>query len=136
MPKQGGKRVFLSFEYKRDRRIAQKLEKEARGRGYPARVIDLSLSESYELGSGEWQSKARKAIQGCQLFVVVLGQDTHNAPGVRREIRFAKQFHKEIIHILPPGTNWSKHDLITDRPLEPWEWKKLDPYFDSNFGRH
>ena len=32
MPKQGGKRVFLSFEYKRDHRMAQKLEKEARGR--------------------------------------------------------------------------------------------------------
>ena len=136
MAKQDGKRIFLSFEYKRDHRNALRLEKQARGRGYPARVIDLSLSVTYESGRGEWENKARTAILGCQLFVVVLGQDTHNAPGVEREIKFAKEFNKQIIHVRPVETKWRPHRLIVDRPLEPWDWQILDKYFDSNYGKH
>ena len=98
-------------------------------------AIDLSLAESYKPGNGEWENKARAAIKGCQLFVVVLGKDTHSAPGVEREIRFAKQFGKEIIHVLPDGTSWRRHRLIIDRPLVPWDWKVLDGYFNSNLIR-
>ena len=107
----------------------------AKGRGYPAPIFDLSLRERYATSKTEWVAKARSKIHLCQLVVVILGQDTHNAPGVKREIQLAKELNKQIIQVRRKGTNWGPHRLLDDRPLIDWDWTKIDRYFDSNYGK-
>ena len=134
--RQGGKRIFVSFEYDRDHSTALNLTNTAKGRGYPAPIFDLSLRERYTAANSAWVPKARSMIQKCQLLVVILGQDTHNAPGVKREIQLAKELGKQIVQIRRKGTGWGPHSLLEDKPLIDWNWSEIDKYFDSNYGQH
>lgn len=132
---QSGKCVFISFEYDHDYPRARTLIGQARGRGYPKPVFDVSLEEQYQIHNDKWVREASKRIKSSQLVVVLLGPNTHNAPGVAKEIQIAKDRGKQIIQIRPQRTRWSAHPLLSDKEVITWRWKRLDRYFDSNYGK-
>lgn len=131
-----GERVFVSFEYDRDHASARNLVAQARTRGYPEPISDLSIREQFKASKHQWIPEAYKAIKKCGLFVVLLGSDTHNADGVRREIKHAKKNNRRIIQIRPQGKTFSSHPLLPNYKVIVWKWRNLDPYFDSQYGRH
>ena len=127
-------RVFVSFEYERDLANARNLIAQAQYR-YGRSVVDMSLSEPYRADTGEWVNKARAAISNSDVIIVLLGPNTHNAPGVTREIKLAKSLGKPVIQVRPQAKAWRVHQLLTEENLIVWKWKNLDPYFESNFGK-
>ena len=48
------------------------------------RINDFSLEESFP--DGKWISRAQRAISKCDVVVVLLGRNTHNASGVLEEL--------------------------------------------------
>ena len=71
-------KIFVSFEFDEDKDLKNNFYERAR-KNTQHHVHNCSLNEEY---SDEiWKSKARSAIKECDVVVVLIGQDTHNAPG-------------------------------------------------------
>ena len=114
-------KIFASFEFDKDNKLRGDFFGQAKTLTQH-RVCNQSLSEPYP--SQAWKSKARKAIQGCDVVVVLVGQDTHNAPGVRTEVDIARSLGKRVIQIRP--RKWT-YDGVRglEEPMR-WRWKRIN----------
>jgi nucleoside 2-deoxyribosyltransferase len=121
-----GVRLFVSFEYDQDLQSARNFVTQARGRGYARPILDNSLNEERRSQDSAWMKKARHLIRGSDIVVIILGPDTHNAPGVAKEIQVAVELNKKIIQIRPQGSTYSGHPNLKSQVLV-WRWKNLDP---------
>jgi hypothetical protein len=115
-------KIFVSFEYNADLQNARNFVAQAKSRGYAHPILDLSLTEHRP--ESQWKSEATRAIRGCDVFVVLLGQNTHNAWGVKWEVDEAHKANKRIVQVRPQGKKWNP--LIAERPMVTWRWKRLD----------
>ena len=118
--------IFVSFEFDKD--------KDLQGNFYTQvehetnhRIRDRSLHESYP--DKAWKNKARNAIRPCDVAVVLIGQNTHNAPGVIVETDMARSLNKPIIQIRPQGRPYKGLTRLGE-PI-PWKWKKINAKLDS-----
>lgn len=115
-------RVFLSFEFGRDDELHHNFYSQAPLRsGYE--IIDCSLNEQYH-PDAQWLNKARAQIKKSDIVIVMLGQDTHNAPGVEKEVTVANQLKKPMFQVLPQGrTHGEVHGA---GEVVRWKWKRID----------
>jgi len=65
--------------------------------------------------------------------IVVVGKDTHNAPGVKEEASIAKHLDKPILRIHPQRSNYGGLDSVGE--LIPWKWEKIDAKIDELLDR-
>ena len=91
-------KIFLSFEFDRDSELKNNFYEQAKTLS-PHRILNSSLNEAYP--NEDWKSRARSAISQCDIVIVLVGQDTHNAPGVKTEIEIAGQMGKPIFQVVP-----------------------------------
>ncbi len=87
-------------------------------------VIDYSLQEAYRPHDDSWLKKANLQISRSDIVIVVIGEDTHNAPGVEKEVTLANQQNKPIFQILPQNRADGKVDEAGK--VIPWKWKQID----------
>ena len=121
-------RVFLSFEFDKDEKPHRNFYAQAK-RGDSRHVIcDYSLNETYRPDEN-WVQKARKKISQCDIVIVMTREDTHNAPGVKKEEAIANQLKKPIFQVKPREGNYGKVHGAGE--LIPWEWKKIDGMIDK-----
>ena len=113
--------IFVSFEFCKDNNLKNNFFSQAKN-NTNHKVVSCSLDEKYE--DAEWEKKAREAIRGCDVVVVLIGQDTHNAPGVRVETDMAKSFKKPIIQVRPHGRAYDGLSHL-GKPIT-WEWKRIN----------
>ena len=116
--------IFVSFEYDRDNDLKNNFFRQAETET-THRVENCSLNESHK--TNKWKSKARKAIRGCDVVVVLIGPNTHNAPGVRVETDMARSFKKPVIQVIPqdrPYKNGLPY-LKRNEPI-PWDWEIIN----------
>ena len=116
--------IFVSFEYDKDNDLKNNFFRQAETET-KHRVENRSLNERYE--TNEWKGRARNAIRGCDVVVVLIGPDTHNAPGVRVETSMATSFGKPIIQVIPqdrPYKNGLPY-LKRNEPI-PWDWEIIN----------
>ena len=119
-------RIFVSFEFDKDNDLKNQFFTQAKDLS-PHRVVSSSLNEAYP--TEEWIDKARSAIRGCDVVIVLMGQDTHNAPGVETEIDIARQLRKPIFQIVPQRRTYTGvHGL--DQPIQ-WKWKRINKKLDE-----
>ena len=115
-------KVFLSFEFDKDDELHHNFYMQAKECSQYT-IKDYSLNEPYHPDQ-KWLEKARAQIKKSDIVIVVIGEDTHNAPGVEKEVTIANQLHKPIFQILPQnrtsGAVRGAGDEIT------WDWKKID----------
>ncbi|MCK4723204.1 MAG: hypothetical protein KAT75_07860 [Dehalococcoidia bacterium] len=115
------KKVFVSFDYDNDRHLRSTLIGQARLPDSPFSIVDFSLKESQP--ESAWLSKAQSAIARCDVFIVLLGSNTHRAPGVLKEVKIAKGIRKKRFQLKPQGKNFQ---LVPDAgDVVVWKWKKL-----------
>ena len=55
---------------------------------------------------------------------MVVGEDTHNAPGVEKEVAVAHQLKKPIFQIRPKRRTAS--EVRGAGEVVPWKWKQID----------
>jgi len=72
-------KVFASYDYEHNSDMKNNLIAESKKLDSPFSINDLSLKEK----EPDWQQKARKAIERCEVFIILLGDNTHQASGVR-----------------------------------------------------
>ena len=113
--------IFVSFEFGKDRDLRDSFYKQARLQTQH-RVRNCSLREAYP--TEEWKREAREAIRECDVVVVLIGEDTHNASGVRTEVDMARSFQKPTFQIRPQKRPYTGVAGIGD-PI-PWKWKRIN----------
>ena len=118
-------RIFLSFEFNKDGKLCKDFYAQA-ARGDSCYAIEnYSLDETYRPHSNRaWLKKARSLISQSDIVIVLLGQDTHNAPGVEKEVTITNQEKKPIFQIRPQGSTAGSVDGAGD--VIPWKWKRIN----------
>ena len=90
--------IFVSFEFDKDQDLKNQFYRQAK-QETDHRIRNCSLNESYP--DEAWKNKARNAIGQCDVVIVLIGQDTHNAPGVIAETDMARSLRKPIVQVRP-----------------------------------
>jgi hypothetical protein len=112
-------KVFISFDYEHDSALKDTLIGQSRLADSPFSINDVSLTEK----TPEWQQKARKAIESCDVFIVLLSSNTHQASGVIREVKMAKQLEKIRFQLRKQG-QWPT-PINGAGEVVAWKWKNL-----------
>jgi hypothetical protein len=116
-------RLFISYDYDHDGDIKTFLVGQSRRKDSPFFIEDWSI----KVASRDWRSKARSRIRRADLVLVLCGYYTHQAIGVGKEIKIAKEEgtpyallkgRKKGTVRRPPGT-WFWETI------HPWEWETL-----------
>ena len=117
--------IFVSFEFGQDHDLQNNFYRQAKEEtGHLIR--DCSLHESYP--DQAWKNKAMNAIRQCDVVVVLIGQDTHNAPGVIVETDMARSMNKPIIQVRPQGRAYNGLTCLGE-PI-PWRWRRINGELD------
>ena len=118
--------IFVSFEYDKDKKFKGDFIGQAKSQS-PHRIKDSSLREAYP--DQVWQQQARNAIEGCDVIIVLVGEDTHNAPGVKTEIKFGRRLKKSILQIVRRRSTYRGFTYL-DEPIQ-WNWKLINAKLDE-----
>ena len=118
--------IFVSFEFDNDKALQNNFYRQAKDETNH-RIRDCSLHESYP--DEDWKRKARNAINQCDVVVVLIGQDTHNAPGVIVETDMARRLNKPIIQIRPQGRSYQGLTRLGEPIL--WRWRAINAKLDA-----
>ena len=120
-------KMFVSFDYETDHSLKGDLLAQAKRPDSPFSVTDVSLQEREP--EREWLSKAKSAIAKCDVFVVILGGNTHSAPGVLKEIEIAAGMKKRRFQLRPQGAKWKSMKGAGETIVWTWEnlRRKLSP---------
>lgn len=117
-------KVFLSFEFDKDEKHHRNFYVQSKDCSSHD-IVDYSLNEPYQPHNERtWLKKAHAQIGKSDIVIVVVGEDTHNALGVEKEVTIANQLEKPIFQI----RQQSRKSGMVDGAGEviPWKWKKID----------
>jgi len=103
MPK---KKVFVSFDYSYDLNLKRSLVAQSREPDSPFSINDFSLQESEP--EETWLDEAQSKIARCDVFIAIVGKNTHSAPGVLKEVAIAKGSRKPRFQIRPKGKDYGE----------------------------
>jgi hypothetical protein len=116
------KRVFVSFDFDNDKILKDFIIGQARRKDSPFDVIDTSLKEAAPLRT--WEEKARTAIKGSDLVLVMVGQNTYRAPGVLKEVKMAREQGIRLVQVI--GYKDGDYTSVPDAGrLYAWSWDNL-----------
>lgn len=114
------KKVFVSFDYN-DKELKSTFIGQAGLPDSPFSITDFSLKEVQP--ENEWLSKAQGAIAQCDIFMILLGNNTHQAPGVLKEVKIAKGCRKKCFQLRPQGKNFVPVPGAGE--VIAWKWKNI-----------
>jgi hypothetical protein len=117
------KKVFVSYDYDQDKGLKDLLIGQTHNPQCPFEVTDGSLKEAArETG---WEEKAVSRMQEADLVIVLVGADTHRAPGVLKEVRLARKLDKKVVQLI--GHKDGHHPRVKGGGiLYRWTWKNLE----------
>ena len=118
--------IFVSFEFDKDLDLKNNFYRQAK-QETTHRIRDCSLHESYP--DEAWKNKARDAIRQCDAVVVLIGQDTHEAPGVIVETDMARSLRKPVIQVRSQVRPYNGLTRLGE-PI-PWRWSRINAELDA-----
>lgn len=123
-------KIFCSFEYENDQGRKGSFIHQAEQYG-GLRIHDLSLNRHSP--DDRWRQDVKQRLAQADVMVIVLGPDTHNAPGVGDELSLAGQAGVPYFQAKPQHTNYG----LVGRAIETQQtlWKNLGPYLASHANR-
>ena len=121
--------IFVSFEFDKDGDLKNNFFEQAK-RLSPHRVVNCSLNEAYP--DQQWENRARSAIRQCDVVIVLVGPDTHNAVGVKIEVDMTRQLGKPVFQVVPQGRPY-KGLLFLDTSVR-WKWTRINAKIDEISG--
>ena len=124
------RRVFISFD-DTDEDLKDHFIEQTERENVQISIVDMSLTEA--LPQHEWVAEANRRIQGCDVFMVIMGLNAHQAPGVLREVSIARGLNKPRFQLKPRRRYGS---TVQDAgPVVRWRWRNLEPWFTIDAGR-
>jgi hypothetical protein len=121
------KRVFVSFDFDNDKVLKDFIIGQSRLPDSPFEVVDTSLKE--EAPQATWGEKAEARIKGSDMVVVIVGGNTYRAPGVLKEVGFARKWSIPIVQIIGYRDS-SPNPVPNAGRLYSWNWENLKTLFN------
>jgi len=116
------KRVFVSFDFDKDKTLKDFIIGQSKLTDSPFEVIDTSLKEAAPIKT--WEDKARAAIKRSDLVIVMVGTHTHRASGVIKEVAMARDENIPIVQII--GYKDGNYTAVPNAGrLYSWNWDNL-----------
>ena len=116
------KKVFVSFDFDNDKSLKDLIVGQARLPDSPFEVIDTSLKEAAPMKT--WEDKARAAIKRSDIVLVMVGENTHKAPGVLKEVEMARDESIPIVQVI--GYKDGNYTAVSNAGrLYAWNWPNL-----------
>jgi len=118
-------RAFISFDF--DNNSTEKIlfAGQAKNSKTPFTIEDWSSKES--LPPKEWEDLIKTKIDKCNMLIVLVGKTTHSAPGVIKEISFAKALNVPVFGVYVDDANESTNlptGLQRNRTID-WDWAQI-----------
>ncbi len=117
------KKVFVSFDFDNDRALRDFIVGQAKNPDSPFEVSDFSLKE--EAPQADWLTRARSAINRADVFIVMLGSRTRNAPGVQKEVAIARELNKKRFQIIGYQGGSEAWAVTDGGRTYDWSWDNL-----------
>ena len=118
--------IFVSFGFDKDKELQNQFYEQAKN-NTQHRIKNCSLREAYP--TREWEEKAKAAIRECHGVIVLIGEDTHTASGVRTEVGLARGLRKPIFQVRPQKRPYGGLSDL-EEPI-PWRWKRINKKLDA-----
>lgn len=115
------KRVFISFDYDNDLKLKNLLAGQAKLADSPFEISDWSLKEAAP--EKAWEKKAETKIKNSNIVVVIVGDKTSKASGVKKEVAMARKNKVSLVQIKVQGTTPSR--VADAGTLYDWTWDNL-----------
>ncbi len=95
--------VFLSFEFEKDAGRRGAFMGQAKKHCKFA-LKDKSLPAAEH--DDKWRRDVKERMKVSDVVIVLLGPDTHNAPGVKDELSLAGEVGCPVVQLMPQGQNY------------------------------
>jgi hypothetical protein len=116
------KPIFVSFDFDNDKVLKDFIIGQSKHSDSPFEVVDHSLKEAAP--ERDWAEKARRAIRRSEIVLVMVGPETHKAPGVLKEIAMAREEDKRIVQVI--GYKNGNYKAVPNAGrLYAWNWSNL-----------
>lgn len=118
------KRAFIAFDFDHDEDLRNLLVGQARNPDTPFEIKDRSLKEPL---AGDWNEKVRRRMDNVDLVIVLCGEHTHQATGVRDELTIAQEKTRPYFLL------WGRNGKTCTKPtsalpadkIYEWTWPDL-----------
>ena len=118
-------RVFISFDFDNDKSLKDFIVGQSKNPDSPFEVTDWSMKEAAP--ERNWENEAEQRIKRSEVVLVVVGEETHKAPGVLKEVAMAREHDKKIVQII--GRKDKDYKRVPDAGrLYSWSWDNLKKY--------
>jgi hypothetical protein len=115
-------RVFISFDFDNDSRLKDFIIQQFNNPDSPFEVTDTSLKEAAP--ERDWAARAEARIRASNMVLVMVGPNTWRAPGVLKEVGFARKWGIRIVQII--GYRDGEYTPVPDAgTLYRWNWENL-----------
>lgn len=116
----------MSFDFDNDKALKDFIIGQSRLESSPFEVVDCSLKEAAP--EKTWVEKAKRAISGVDRVIVMVGSETHEAPGVLKEVQIARDLDKPIYQVI--GYRNEDYTPVPNAgTLYRWNWENLKKLF-------
>lgn len=116
------KRVFFSFDFDEDQNLKNHMVGQLRLDSAPFAAADWSMKEAAP--QRNWEAEAESRISRSDVVVVLVGPNTHKAPGVLKEVAIARRLSKPIVQII--GYKGSSPTAVPNGGrLLKWTWANM-----------
>ena len=113
--------VFLSFEFERDAGRRGAFIGQSKVHCEFA-IIDKSLPSAQH--DARWTREARGRIGESQVVIVLLGPDTHSAPGVKDELSLAGEVRCPVVQLMPQDKSYGL--VAKDGAICKYKWETIN----------
>lgn len=116
------KRAFFSFDFDDDQNLKHHMVGQLRLPSSPFDAADWSMKEVAP--ERNWEKEAKARINRCDLVVVLVGPNTHKAPGVLKEVEVARRLRIPVVQIIGYKDSSPKPVPNAGR-LFKWTWENM-----------
>ncbi|VUX56352.1 conserved protein of unknown function [uncultured Woeseiaceae bacterium] len=122
------KRVFFSFDFDEDQTLKHHMVGQMKLPASPFSGADWSMKEAAP--QSNWESEAEARINRADVVVVLLGNNTHKAPGVLKEVAITRRLGKPIVQII--GYKDSNPTAVPNAGRKlAWTWDNMSKVLAS-----
>lgn len=116
------KPVFVSFDFDNDKKLKDFIIGQSKLQDSPFEVSDWSMKEAAP--QRNWEQSAEDRIKRVELVIVMVGPETHRAPGVLKEVEMARRNNKPIVQVI--GYKDGNYTAVPNAGhLYRWNWDNL-----------
>ena len=95
--------IFLSFEFEKD--VGRRSDFISQARKHcEFSLKDMSLPAANH--DDKWRRDVKERMKVADVVIVLLGPDTHNAPGVKDELSLAGEVGCPVVQLMPQGKHY------------------------------